>query len=298
MSASRSTEHALSIASWNCDGIVPHLSGGKSAPLATVAERLGMPDVLCLQELRLRPQDDELVAAMAGALPGYACVYSLCNDPKNATFRGGRMYGVATWIKSDLEPSRAYRFPWDLEGRAVVVEIGEIAIVNVYAVNGTDKPYWDHDLGRIEGDRHAFKRRWNVRLFEECAQLRVRDPSLELVMLGDWNVSRTRMDTFPRLRTEEPHALARKVFNDELMPRLDVVDAFRELHPDVRKYTWFKRGAPPGRLDAARVDFALVSRSLLTRVESADILDSSSDRWLSDHAPLTLRLRARANDAT
>jgi exodeoxyribonuclease-3 len=229
---------------------------------------------------------------MMGAIPGYACVHSLCRDPKNVTFRGGRMYGVATWLRAPLEASRAYTFAWDLEGRVVVIELGGLAIVNVYAVNGTSKPYWDHDLGRIDSDRHAFKRRWNARLFDECTKLRGR--GLELVMIGDWNISRTKLDTFPRLRTEEPHALARRAFNEELMPPLDVVDVFRELHPAERKYTWFNRRSPPGRLDAARVDFALVSRSVLPRVDSAEILDAPAQRWLSDHAPLTLRLRGAA----
>ena len=277
----------LSIVSWNCDGLAPHLPGGKSAPLADVAAHLGSPDVLCLQELRVRARDLDVVAAMERALPGWGCVHSLAADDKNVTFRGGRMYGVATYVRSSLSVTAAYSFPWDREGRVVVIELGELAIANVYAVNGTDKAYFDHDLGRIEGDRHGWKRRWNARLFEEHAKLKAR--GLELVMIGDWNVSRSKLDTHPRLRTEEPHALARKIFNDELLPSLDVVDAFRALHPEAKKYTWFRRAAR--RLDAARVDFALVSATLLPRVVEADIREAPEDRWLSDHAPLTLVLR-------
>lgn len=218
---------------------------------------------MCVQELRLREVDAAPLEALARALPGYACAWSLARDPKNVTFRGGRMYGVATFVRTSLRgASRA--LDWDREGRVLVTELPSlgIAVVNVYAVNGTAKAYWDHELGRFEGDRHAFKRRFLARLGEECAALVPR--GLALILIGDWNVTRTKIDTYPRLRTEEPHALARAQLNDAFMPGLDVVDAFRELHPDERRYTWFNRMARH-RLDAARVDYALVSRSLVER---------------------------------
>lgn len=279
----------LRVVSWNVDGLARLLA--PDARLADVHAALGAPDVLCLQEIRLRPVDGELVARMAAALPRYVCHFALSDDPKNVTFRGGRMYGVATWVRASLRPRPAVTFPWDREGRVVVTELPSrrVAIVNVYAVNGTDKAYWDHERGAFVGDRHAFKRRFVERVGEEAKALRAR--GLDLVMIGDWNVSRTRQDTYPRLRTEEPHALARRLFNDVFMPSLDVVDAFRELHPDARKYTWFRRHVPPPRLDAARVDFALVSRSLLPRVVEADVDERPEARGASDHAPLWIAIR-------
>ena len=109
-------------------------------------------------------------------------------------------------------------------------------------------------------------------------------------MIGDWNVSRTRLDTWPRLRTEEPHATARAAFNDRFIPALGLIDVFRALHPEERKYTWFNPRARAGRLDAARVDFALVSHSLAPYVAEADIDDSPEARDGSDHAPLWITL--------
>ena len=90
------------------------------------------------------------------ALPGYRCHYSLPRDPRNVTFRGGRMYGVATFVRGRW---RAEVPEWDLEGRVVVVRRPDLAIVNVYAVNGTSKPYFD-EAGRVAGDRHELKRRF------------------------------------------------------------------------------------------------------------------------------------------
>ncbi len=278
----------LKVVSWNVENMSRYVAPGV---LATFVDAMGAPEVLCLQEVRVRPDDAVLTAAMTAVLPGYSCHFSLAHDPKNVTFRGGRMYGVATYVKGSLESElRARTLPWDREGRVVVTELeaSRLAIVNVYAVNGTNKPYWDHDLGRYQGDRHVWKRRFVELLRDEC--LAMRERGLELVLVGDWNVARAKIDTHPRLRTEEPHAMARAAFNDMFMPALDVVDAFRELHPDTKKYTWFNSRARD--LDASRVDFALISRTLLPRVLDVDIDERVEARLGSDHAPLWITLSA------
>ena len=105
-----------------------------------------------------------------------------------------------------------------------------------------------------------------------------------VIMAGDWNVSRTAQDTYPRLRTEEPHARAR----DELNARMiadGFVDIWRERHPEERSYTWYNRRARG--LDAARVDYILVSADIVPRVRAADILDRLP--W-SDHAPVRVEV--------
>ncbi|HET6546435.1 MAG TPA: hypothetical protein VFG55_06790, partial [Rhodanobacteraceae bacterium] len=148
--------------------------------------------------------------------------------------------------------------------------------------------YWDHERACIDGDRHAFKRRFVERIGAHARMLR--QAGLDLVLIGDWNVSRAAIDTVPRLRREEPHATARREFNEDFMRGLDLIDAWRELHPDARQYTWFNRRARPGRLDAARVDFALLDRRLLPRVLAIEIDDAPAARAGSDHAPLALTL--------
>jgi exodeoxyribonuclease-3 len=280
--------------SWNIENLLPALGVATRtrrprAHLVEIMQRLAWPDVLCLQEVRIRPQDRAHVEAMQAALPGYACHHALCDDAQNGRFRGGRAYGVVTYVRDQLAAQALPRPSWDREGRVIAIALPEpaLAVINVYAVNGTDRPHFDHELGRIEGDRHAFKRRFQADL---TAYARALHAQRELVLLGDWNVSRSALDSWPRLRTQGPHALARAMFNETLMPALDVVDAFRELHPTRRAYTWFNRLAPPGALDAARVDFALVSRTLLEKVARAEIFDDPTERFHSDHAPVELIL--------
>ena len=45
-----------------------------------------------------------------------------------------------------------------------------------------------------------------------------------MVLIGDFNISLTKQDCLPRLRTEYPHSLARKEFNEKFIPGLKVVD--------------------------------------------------------------------------
>lgn len=265
----------MRVVSWNVENIVRCL-----AALPEIVVDFGGPEVLCLQELRVRAHDAEAIKALGIALPGYRCYYSLPRDPRNVTFRGGRMYGVATFVQGRW---RAEVPEWDLEGRVVVVRQRGLAIVNVYAVNGTSKPYFDA-AGAIVGDRHQLKRRFQSKIMDLGRDLS-RDGAV--IMAGDRNVSRTALDTYPRLRTEEPHASARAEFNARISAE-GFVDVWRERHPQERRYTWFNRRARG--LDAARVDYVLVSSEAAPRVRVAEILDPLP--W-SDHAPVVVEIEGR-----
>jgi exodeoxyribonuclease-3 len=277
----------LRIVSWNIENLTPWLDGDR---LAGQHARLGHPDVLCLQEVRIRPGDRDAVARMQTALPGHACVSALNRDPRNGGFRGGRAYGVALYVREALAPV-ALTFDWDREGRIAIAHLATagITIGNVYAVNGTARPHFDHERAAVHGDRNAFKQAFIERLGGELAALQAH--GLPLLLAGDWNVSRSRIDATPRLRTEEPHATARRRFNEEFIDGLDLVDVFREHHPETRAYTWFNRRAR--RLDAARVDFILCSRALASEVVACGIDEAPDARPGTDHAPAWVELNAR-----
>jgi len=264
---------SMKIVSWNIDNALRCLTR-----LPQVVEQLGSPEIVCLQELRIRHQDEAAVRSLQTALPGYNCHYALPRDTRNVTFRGGRMYGVATFVRGRW---RGDVPAWDFEGRVVVVSRPGLAVVNVYAVNGTAKPYFD-ETGHVAGNRHELKRRFQMQVMDLGRRLREQG---SVIMAGDWNVSRTAEDTHPRLRTEEPHARARAELND-LLTVEGFVDIWRQRHPNERAYTWFNRKARG--LDAARVDYILVSNDLVPAVLTADILELLP--W-SDHAPVRVELQ-------
>ena len=262
----------MKVVAWNIENALPRL-----AVLPQIAEALGEPEVLCLQEVRIRAKDADAVAALERALPGYRCYHSLARDARNVTFRGGRMYGVATYVRGRW---RAEVPEWDLEGRVVVVRKRGLAVVNIYAVNGTSKPYFDAN-GRVSGDRHRLKRRVQKNIMDLGGALR---QAGGVIIAGDWNVSRTKQDIYPRLRTEEPHARARAELNARIVEE-GFVDIWRERNPEARAYTWFNKRSRG--LDAARVDYILVSEDLVPRVRGAEILDRLP--W-SDHAPVVVEV--------
>lgn len=279
----------MRIVSWNIENLARWLD--HSDRFSAQVAALGTPDVLCLQEVRLRPRD-ELAAARAHVLAGgYRCELALCDDPGNVTFRGGRAYGVATYVHGRCGPIATATPAWDREGRVLVTALPDLglAIINLYAVNGTAKPYVDPCTGLPDGDRHQHKRRFQDRVFALAAEHRA---TADVVLIGDWNVSRAAIDVTPRLRTEEPHATARAQLNAHL-EHGGWRDVLRDREPDARVYTWFGR-ARRSRLDAARVDYAVVNAELAPRVTNAAVLDDPALRPGSDHAPIVLELRERA----
>ena len=273
----------MRIASWNIENLAPWLGPSPSHDLQSRIAALGNPDVLLLQEVRVRPRDTELVAQMHAVLPGYTCHAALCDDPRNVTYRGGRAYGVATYIRESLGHVAAQAPAWDHEGRVLVTVVAGLAIVNLYAVNGTGKPYSDPETGEPNGDRHALKRRTQDRVFALAEQLREFGG---VILAGDWNVSRAAIDTHPRLRTEEPHATARAELTAHLV-RSGFVDVYRHLHPRDREYTWY---AKKRALDAARVDYIVVSPDLVPRVTAATIEPRPTRGSGSDHAAIMMEL--------
>ena len=113
---------------------------------------------------------------------------------------------------------------------------------------------------------------------------RANSPDGGVIVAGDWNVSRSALDTYPRLRTEEPHALARADLNARIKSD-GFVDIWRERHPNERSYTWFNRR--PGGSTQLRVDYVLVSADMVPDVRAAEILPRLP--W-SDHAPVMVEL--------
>jgi exodeoxyribonuclease III len=292
----------LNITSWNCERLTRYIAPkpaqlqlGESAlarPPATLAhifESFGLPHVVCLQEVRLRARDRKAVEHAAHAVPGYLGNFHLCDDAHNAKSSGGKHYGVGTYVRWGLPACTFRTLPWDHEGRIIIADIDDLnlTLVNWYNVNGTDRPYYDPQTGEPQGNRHEFKQRSQQGLLDA---LRTLPKGRNLIVIGDFNVTPTARDISPRLRTGAPFVAARTFMRETFAKELDLVDIYRTLHPEARQYTWFNRVVPTGVLDAARVDYALVSRTLVPHVVEACIDETLAARFASDHAPFYLRV--------
>ena len=99
------------------------------------------------------------------------------------------------------------------------------------------------------------------------------------------NISRTTIDSFPHLRMGEEHVKNRADFEEKIIRGVGLIDTFRMVHGERRKFTYRPRGKKWGE-GGDRVDMVLVSKGLEQHLKAADILDSEAERGCSDHVPL------------
>jgi exonuclease III len=314
--------------------------------LRAFLSRHNWPEVLFLQELKISPESGSRISAALMATlnaslgpkdeitpeRSYTVDTVLPRDKFNAKGFQGRLYGVGTILRTDF--ARRYvtcvrDVDWDLEGRVSVVEtrLGDdaiiesgkasqqpLALINVYAVNGTSAPYKNPQTGKVEGTRHDHKLAFHSRLRDEALSLEAR--GFDVVIAGDLNIARGFLDGYPNLRTyPAQHCHNRADFNVKFFgaednkraqayleaPQrkqneskdicLDGVDVFRALHGPERRYTYHGRTKPWGA-SADRVDLIITSKRLWKegRVRQTDILDTPQERGPSDHVPLWVEL--------
>lgn len=239
--------------------------------------------------------------------PNYTAHFGLPRDKYNARGFGGKVYGVCTLIRDDLLSTEHLavaklikEVPWDLEGRILVLEIPgrKLAVFNVYAVNGTDKPYQDTHTGQIVGTRHHRKRALHSELKAECE--RFDQKGWSVVIAGDLNIARSPLDGFPGRRTGQEHVKNRIDFEEKFIHGkksggLGMVDSFRALHDGEKKYSYRGRNREWGS-SCDRVDLILLSGQSHAQdgiaLKEADILDEERERGPSDHVPLYITIKA------
>jgi exodeoxyribonuclease III len=229
------------------------------------------PDVALLQETKCA--DD---AFPEGELrdAGYHAVHH----------SAGRWAGVAILARS--EPSNVSAgLPGELradEARWIEADVDGVRVASVYVTNGraVGSEWFDEKL--------AFLDAMAVRV----EQLRDGPP---LIVGGDFNVTREDRDVYdPVAFTGETHVTPQERSRLEaILSRGDLVDAFRELHPDEVQYTWwdYRQGHFHKNL-GLRIDYALVASSLAGGLRECGMVRDfrKGKPTPSDHAPLLVEL--------
>ncbi|KAF2499606.1 DNase I-like protein, partial [Lophium mytilinum] len=313
------SSQSIRIFAWNINGIKPFLQQAitnffKSAatPSSTISQQCSLrafllrhrwPHLLLLQEVKISHNDETTQRAVRVAVnrpcqsdddgPSYVVHFTLPRDAHNATGFGGRIYGVASIVRSDFFDSSVTEIrdvDWDLEGRVHIIELKqEISIFNIYAVNGTNNPYRSPTTGAVVGTRHDRKVAFHKLLLEESKSIEAQGGNV--ILAGDLNIARSTLDGWPGLRTiPEDHVKNRKDFNAKFFEDedgLQAADVWRELKGSERRYTYFPRSAPWGS-SCDRVDLIIASRRFFRAGSVLDtgILDSAEERGPSDHVPL------------
>jgi exodeoxyribonuclease III len=170
------------------------------------------------------------------------------------------------------------------EARMIAVRTGGIRLVSLYAPNGrvVDSPFYRAKL------------LWFERLDRWLATACSADEPL--VLGGDLNVAPTDADVWdPRKCHGGTHVSAAERAAFVRLEAWGLVDAYRRLHPEGERYTWWDyRAGHFHKNSGMRIDHLLVTNPVAGRTVWAEI-DREARKGApipSDHAPLIIDLDA------
>jgi len=274
----------MNIISWNVNGLRAVLKKGDFQRLVENED----PDILCLQETKAMQGQAEF------DLPQY-------EEYWHSAERKGYS-GTAIFVKKGLTPlSVTTGFPEklskkyglendkygnpDSEGRVITAEFSDprpggtgFFLVNSYTPNS--KP----DLSRLNL-RH---KQWDPAFLEYVSDLNKTKP---VIFCGDLNVAHTEEDLADPKGNKGKHG-----FTNEEREGIDniikegFVDTFRYFTPEGNgHYTWWSYFSFARERNIGwRIDYFFVSKNLLKKLDSAEILDNI---FGSDHCPIKLVLK-------
>lgn len=257
-----------SIISWNVNGLrAVHRKGN-------IQEMFNMkPDILCLQETKSRPEQlpEELLNP-----PGY---HSYFHSPVHKKGYSG----VAIYSKEEPENvSHEIEFGdpahFDEEGRIIMANYKDFALLNVYFPNGGGAP-----------ERLKYKLDFYEYFLEYINKLHKKQPNI--IFCGDVNVAHTEID-LARPKENVTHVgflPIERAWMDKLISQ-GWTDVFRHFYPDQKDiYTyWDTKTFARERNVGWRIDYFFTSPEMLDRVKSVAILEHILG---SDHCPIEIVLK-------
>ena len=268
----------VQIVTWNVNSIRTRLDQVLQWLQAQAAS--GSPiDLLCLQETKV--SDDQFPLA-----PFEEAGYQV------AIFGQKSYNGVALISREPLQEVSLGFTPvledavgdLDDQKRLIRGSLKGITIVNVYVPNGSE----------VGSDKYSYKLRWLLGLQHYLAALLEEDPSLRLVLCGDYNIAPSDEDIYDAKKAGQIMAsdLERQALTQ--IAALGLQDAFRKINPDPGHYSWwdYRSGGFP-RNRGWRIDHHFVSSALYPDVRDCQIdVDPRGADQPSDHAPVILRVES------
>jgi exodeoxyribonuclease-3 len=253
----------MKITTWNVNGLRAALGKGF---LDWVGDY--QPDVLCVQEVRSKPEQIEphYQIALAALYPHITW---------NPAARPGYS-GVATF--SRLTPAQVQAGmgieEFDSEGRLIMTRHAGFLLLGMYF------PHGGHDHSRV-----PFKLDFYARLLDWCDRLHAQGE--RLILCGDFNTCHQDIDLRnPKANADTSGFLPEeRVWIDYYLEH-GFVDIYRQLYPQRVQYTWWTyRMNARQRNVGWRLDYFLISQALVERVQDVVIHEDVAG---SDHCPVTL----------
>jgi exodeoxyribonuclease III len=251
----------MKLISWNVNGIRAVLNKGFAEWFAS--ER---PDVLCLQEIKAKPEQVELPLEFLGyhqywnsaQKPGYSGTLILTREKPLAVING---------IGIDEH---------DNEGRVITAEYSDFFLVTVYTPNA------QHELARLD-----YRLRWDQDFLAYLKKLELTKP---VIFCGDLNVAHQEIDLArPKDNHKNPGFSPKERASFDQIIAADFTDTFRYFYPESREsYSWWSyRAGARERNIGWRIDYFCVSKALTKSLKNAWIMP---DVIGSDHCPVAIEI--------
>ncbi len=253
----------MKIISWNVNG----LRAIMKKDFAGSVKKLGA-DILCLQETKANREQVKIALQLVDGYHVYA----------NASKEKKGYSGTA--ILSKTEPVRvSYDMDMpqhDMEGRVIAAEYEHYYLVNVYVPNS------GQGLVRLD-----YRGQWDKDFLSFLKNLEKHKP---VIVCGDFNVAHQPIDIArPKANYNKTAGYTqREIDGFTRIIENGFVDTFRHFHPDEIAYTWWSFRANAREKNIGwRIDYFLVSKSLVSKVKKAFILPDFTG---SDHCPLGVEI--------
>lgn len=223
------------------------------------------PDILSLQELKMTEKEHvDFPLSLEGHEPYWTVSKVKKGYAGTACLTDRKPLSVHYGLKDN---------EYDDEGRAITLEFDNFYLLTLYVPNSGD------ELKRLD-----YRMVFEAKLRDYVSELQKKKP---VILTGDLNVAHNEIDL--KNPASNHHSAG---FTDEereaFSKLLDIglVDTFRELHPEEVKYSYWSYFFRARERNAGwRIDYYLVSKSLLPKVKEAEILN---DVYGSDHCPVLL----------
>lgn len=252
----------MKIISFNVNGIRASVKKG----LERTLEELN-PDIIGFQETKA---SEEQVKEALAKVTGYHLYAFSAERP------GYSGTAVLTKTKPISVVSGIGMPEHDTEGRALTLEFETFFLVNTYVPNSGE------GMARL-----PYRANWDAALLTFLKGLEKTKP---VVLMGDLNVARQPIDLARPKENYNKTSGYTQVEIDGLdaFVHAGFKDSFRELYPQTVRYSWWSlRFGARAKNIGWRIDYVLVSETLLPRVKDAFILNEVEG---SDHCPVGILL--------
>ncbi len=255
----------MKITTWNVNGLRAALNKG-----AWDWVQQEQPDVLCLQEIKARPEQipDEYQARFnshqvywnPAVKPGYSGVATFTSIPPLAVD-----YGIG-------------REKFDHEGRVIRTKFPGFYLFNVYFPSG------QRGMERV-----GYKLEFYSHLLDICDRMHASDE--RLIICGDFNTAHNEIDLrHPKANQKTSGFLPEERAWIDTYLSHGFVDIYRMLFPDRVGYTWWTYLLNARKNNTGwRLDYFMISEALVPAVNDVKI---HSDILGSDHCPVSLIITA------